>query len=84
MAFFRPEKRPEGCAQPHDLSCENGVWGRFSPTSKAPLDNQRHCLPVLSDIIQRTTQLVNRVPFDVTTVYHIQNQKEVPETNWIV
>lgn len=50
MAFFRPEKRPEGCAQPHDLSCENGVWGRFSPTSKAPLDNQRHCLPRLQQI----------------------------------
>ena len=48
MAFFRPEKRPEGCVQPHDLSCENGVWGRFSPTSKAPLDNQRHCLRLLS------------------------------------
>ena len=41
-------------------------------------------LRLLSGIIQRTTQLVNRVPFDVTTVYHIQNQKEVPETNWIV
>lgn len=34
MAFLRPEKRPEGCAQPHDLSCEMGFGEDFPQQAK--------------------------------------------------